>query len=43
MLLKNGEKVINLDSLSYAANKIVNKKFLKNRNYKFHKNYGNPS
>ena len=43
MLLKNGEKVINLDSLSYAANKNVNKKFLKNRNYKFHKgNYGNP-
>ena len=42
MLLKKGIFVINLDSYSYAANKKINKKFNKFKNYIFFKgNYGN--
>tara|TARA_Y100000591_G_scaffold281952_1_gene262042 strand:+ start:684 stop:1691 length:1008 start_codon:yes stop_codon:yes gene_type:complete len=37
ILLKKGEKIVNLDSYSYAANKQINKKFLKNKNYTFYK------
>ena len=41
-LLKKGEKVINIDSYSYAANKDINKIFLKDKNYFFFKgSYGN--
>lgn len=42
MLLNNGEKIINLDSFSYAANRDVNRNFLKHKNYIFYKgSYGN--
>ncbi len=42
MLLKKGLKVVNLDSLSYAANKNINKQFIKHKNYFFFKgSYGN--
>ncbi len=44
ILLDKGEKIINLDSYSYAANKKINKKFLKNKNYSFYKgSYSNVS
>ena len=37
ILLKKGEYIINLDSYSYAANKSINKKFSKYKNYTFYK------
>ena len=44
ILLNKGEKIVNLDSYSYAANKEINKKFLKNKNYSFYKgSYSNIS
>ena len=44
MLLSQGHKVINIDTYSYAANKKINNKFLKNKNYFFYKsNYNNSS
>ncbi|MDB2580696.1 dTDP-glucose 4,6-dehydratase [Candidatus Pelagibacter bacterium] len=43
-LLKKGEKIINIDTYSYAANKEINKKFLKYDNYIFYKSsYSNTS
>lgn len=36
-LLHKGEKIINLDSYSYAANREINKKFLKYKNYFFYR------
>ena len=36
-LLNKGEKIINLDSYSYAANREINKKFLKYDNYSFYR------
>jgi dTDP-glucose 4,6-dehydratase len=43
-LLNKGEKIINLDSYSYAANREINKKFLKYKNYFFYKgSYSNVS
>jgi dTDP-glucose 4,6-dehydratase len=42
ILLKKGEKIVNLDSYSYAANKAINKRLLKYKNYTFYKgSYGN--
>jgi dTDP-glucose 4,6-dehydratase len=44
ILLAKGETIVNLDSYSYAANKEINKRFLKNKNYSFYKgSYGNIS
>ena len=44
ILLNKGEKIVNLDSYSYAANREINKKFLKNKNYSFYQgSYSNIS